>query len=124
MSRLYKKYEMLSFTHYEIQAGNMPMYTGDAESSQVIKRFNGELEELIFIKVGGKLKEEGLLSNNMEYRKLLFNNEDTRSIRVTAVVLDKRDGKVKQTNISKLYNTVLGEMGVVRLVDSEESVGV
>lgn len=122
MPRLYKKYEMLSYTHYEILAENMPMYSGEAEATQTIKRINGELEETIFIKVGGKLKEEGILSSDMEYRKLVFDNTDVGSIKVSAVVLDKKEGKVKQANISKMYNEVLEDMGVVRLVD--EPVGV
>lgn len=70
-------------------------------------RQNDEEDELLYILTGAKLKEEGILTSEYEYRSLVFYGNEVR------VKLIHKGGRgVKEVEVTELFYNVANNLGL------------
>lgn len=70
-------------------------------------RQNDEEDELLYILTGAKLKEEGILTSDYEYRSLVFYGNEVR------VKLIHKGGRgVKEVEVTELFYNVANNLGL------------
>lgn len=70
-------------------------------------RQNDEEDELLYILTGAKLKEEGILTSDYEYRSLVFNGNE-----VSVKLIHKGGRGVKEVEVTELFHNVANNLGL------------
>lgn len=70
-------------------------------------RPNDEEDELLYILTGAKLKEEGILTSDHEYRSLVFYGNEVR-----VKLVHKRGGGASEVEVTELFYNVANNLGL------------